>query len=78
MKVNKERKVCIGSKYKHFKGHLVRVLCIASHTETEEDLVVYRNEETNKIYARPLNMFISEVDKEKYPNATQKYRFEKV
>lgn len=66
-----------GEKYRHFKlGKTVTVIGISRHTETEELAVVYEYEGT--IWSRPLEMFMSEVDKEKYPNTTQKYRFEKV
>ena len=66
-----------GEKYRHFKlGKIVTVIGVSRHTETEELAVVYEYEGT--IWSRPLEMFMSEVDKEKYPNATQKYRFEKV
>lgn len=49
---------------------------ISRHTETEELAVVYEYEGT--IWSRPLEMFMSEVDRKKYPNAIQRYRFEKV
>lgn len=64
-----------GQKYKHFKiGKIVTVIGISRHTETEEVTVVYNC--NGHIWNRPLDMFMSEVDIEKYPNATQKYRFE--
>ena len=64
-----------GEKYKHFKiGKIVTIIGISRHTETEEISVVYEYE--GHIWNRPLEMFMSEVDKEKYPNAQQKYRFE--
>nr|DAE81269.1 MAG TPA: Protein of unknown function (DUF1653) [Bacteriophage sp.] len=66
-----------GEKYRHFKlGKIVTVIGISRHTETEEMSIVYEYE--GHIWNRPLEMFMSEVDKGKYPNATQKYRFEKV
>ena len=66
-----------GEKYKHFKlGKIVTIIGISRHTETEEISVVYEYE--GHIWNRPLEMFMNEVDKEKYPNAEQKYRFELV
>lgn len=66
-----------GEKYKHFKlGKIVTVIGISRHTETEEMSVVY--EYMGHIWNRPLEMFMSEVDKKKYPDVKQRYRFEVV
>lgn len=77
------RQVQIGGLYRHFKGFISKVITIAAHTETGEKLVVYEctgtgngSNHKNGIYARPLEMFLSEVDREKYPDVKQKYRFE--
>lgn len=77
-----------GDIVKHFKRELVsqessdytyKIIAVARHTESEEKLVVYQAlYGTMEIYARPYEMFMGEVDKVKYPDIKQKYRFEKV
>ena len=65
----------VGDVYKHFKGMEVYIVALSVHTETNEPLVVYKH--GDDIWARPLEMFLSKVDKEKYPNVTQEYRLER-
>ncbi len=62
--------------YEHFKGNKYVVMGVGKHTETDECMVIYyelNNE--NNIYVRPLDMFLSKVDKEKYPDSKKEYRF---
>ena len=84
----KEREFRIGDIVRHFKRELVleqsseylyKIIAFARHSENEEKLVIYQGlYAPYKTCARPYEMFISEVDKIKYPDIKQKYRFEKV
>lgn len=74
-----DRKVSAGQFYRHFKGKLYQIVAVAEHSETGEPMVVYQALYGNyRIYVRPYDMFISEVDHKKYPEVTQKYRFEQI
>ena len=73
--------------YRHFKGFKAYVITTATHTETGEELVIYVCDSSNVkdnsghkdgIYARPLSMFLEEVDHDKYKDVKQKYRFEEI
>lgn len=72
-----ERKIKIKGVYRHFKGNYYLVEDVAIGSEDDKEYVAYRAlYGDNKLYIRELNMFLSEVDRAKYPNVNQKYRFE--
>lgn len=71
------RNIEVGRIYRHFKGDMYLVEGIATFSETGEKCAIYRElYGENKLWVRPYDMFISEVDHKKYPNVKQKYRFE--
>lgn len=77
----KESSISSGKKYRHFKGHEYVVVCIARDTEDKNlrEMVVYQDlHDANKIWVRPLVMFEAKVDKIKYPDVEQTYRFEEI
>lgn len=67
-----------GEVYRHFKGNYYKIVTCAVHTESGERLVIYESMSDGKIWARPYDDFMSGVDREKYPNADQGYRFKLV
>jgi len=78
------REIKIGKKYRHFKGNLYKVIDIVNDSESNNDLefkkvVIYQALYGEGLkWARPYDMFNSEVDRDKYPDVEQKYRFEEV
>lgn len=78
------REIEIGKKYRHFKGQMYEVLLIAYDYETNNDenprkLVVYKAlYGDNLVWVRDYDMFASKVDRNKYPDVKQEYRFELV
>ena len=65
--------------YRHFKGNEYEVLGLAHHSESLEEMVIYRAlYGDNTVWLREKSMFLSEVDHEKHPDVKQKYRFEEV
>lgn len=73
----KKMKLKINGIYKHFKGDYYIVIDTCTHSETKEKYVLYRAlYGEQELYIRPYDMFLSKVDKNKYPNVKQEYRFE--
>lgn len=73
------RNLQVGDIVRHFKGNLYKIVAFGRHTEDNEQLVVYQSvNDPSKVWCRPLSMFMSKVDKTKYPDADQEYRLEYV
>ena len=78
-KVRCMKSTMVGFRYRHFKGGIYLVTDIAVHSETEEPMVIYKSfDNPELVWCRPLSMFMSEVDHEKYPDVKQIMRIERI
>ena len=74
-----ENRIMPGDIVRHFKGNKYEILCCALDSETQTEMVVYRALYGERgTWVRPKEMFLSKVDREKYPDVAQDYRCEKV
>jgi len=65
--------------FRHFKGNTYKIITIAKDSETLEDTIIYQGQyDDNPCWVRKIEDFFDEVDKNKYPDIEQKYRFEKI
>lgn len=76
--VRENRSVEVGKTYRHFKGKIVEVIAISQDTESPGQYYVVYKCEDGAIWSRPYGMFVGKVDRKKYPDADQEYRFEEV
>lgn len=71
------QELVMGGVYRHFKGHVYKVIAVGRDADNLSEKVVYQNiENENDIWIRDKNEFLSKVDKEKYPDVTQEFRFQ--
>ncbi len=73
-----ERMVNVGEVYRHFKGNVYEVIALAVNADNREQVVVYKSLANGKVFVRSYRGFVGEVNKAKYPDAGQTYRFELV
>lgn len=66
----------IGGIYRHFKGNFYKLLLVATDTETGKETAIYESLKDKKLWCKPMEMFLSPVDREKYPDVKQELRFE--
>lgn len=73
------REKLVGKRFKHFKGNIYKVIEVGIHSENAGCMVIYVSEsDESLVWVRPLEMFLSDVDKLKYPDVKQKLRFEEL
>lgn len=79
-----EERLKPGDTVRHFKSNedgsskLYTIACFGTHTETMEKMVVYSDISNGQVWIRPYETFMGKVDKDKYPDCKQEYRFELV
>jgi hypothetical protein len=68
----------VGDVVRHFKGGLYIIVTFATNTETNEEMVIYQSLKDKQVWARPYDMFVSEIDRAKYPAVKEDYRLSRV